>query len=184
MTEGPDRPVPVPPLIRHATPDDLDGIVEVYLGSARHHAALDPAAYRVPDVEAVRSRFAHELAHLSGSELQLVAVLEGRVVGHADASPSLGGRPSMRIPSRTAQVGIAVIEEWRGHGLGTALLEVIEDWARETGLDALELDVATGNDGARRLYERMGYRPASEHLVKRLGPPADIEETPPPPSSG
>jgi GNAT superfamily N-acetyltransferase len=184
VTEGAARPAPAPPLIRHATPDDLDGIVEVYLASARHHAALDPVAYRVPEVEAVRSRFAHELAHLDRSEIQLVAVLEGRVVGHADASPAIGGRPSMRVPSRTAQVGIAVIDEWRGLGLGTALMEAIEDWARATGLDALELDVATANEGARRLYERIGYRPASEHLVKRLATPADANEAPAPPQHG
>ena len=169
MTDRGARPdVTAPPLIRHATGADLDGIVEVYLASARHHARLDPAAYRVPDPDAVRARFARELAADEDEDLHLVAIVDGRVVGHADAGRAPGPRPSMRIPTRTAHVGIAVLDEWQGLGLGTALLEAIEDWGRESGLDALVLYVAAGNDGARRLYERLGYRSVSEHMAKPL----------------
>jgi GNAT superfamily N-acetyltransferase len=157
------------PLIRHATPDDVDGIVEVYLASARHHAALAPDAYRVPAADAARERFSREMAAADDEDLHLVAVVDGRIVGHADATlRGLAAPGSMRIPERTAQVGIAVLDEWRGRGLGTMLMDTIEDWAREAQLDALVLDVATGNDGARRLYERLGYRPVSEHLARPL----------------
>ncbi len=158
-----------PPLVRHATPDDVEGMVEVYLSSARHHAALAPDAYHVPAADAVRERFGHAMAEADEEDLHLVAVVDGRVVGHADAwLGATAGRSSMRIPKRTAQIGIAILDEWRGRGLGTLLMDTIEDWAREQGLDGLVLDVAAENDGARRLYAKLAYQPVSETMTKPL----------------
>jgi ribosomal protein S18 acetylase RimI-like enzyme len=42
-------------------------------------------------------------------------------------------------------------------GLGRALLDALESWARAAGVRRLELTVRVDNDRARRLYERAGY---------------------------
>jgi ribosomal protein S18 acetylase RimI-like enzyme len=54
--------------------------------------------------------------------------------------------------------GIAVASHARGHGVGTALLEEAASIGREEGFERLRLDVIGTNQGARRLYERLGYR--------------------------
>ena len=53
--------------------------------------------------------------------------------------------------------GIAVSAEVRGQGIGTRLLQAIEDHARVNGKSAVRLDVIDTNPGARRLYERFGF---------------------------
>ena len=51
---------------------------------------------------------------------------------------------------------IAVDKELRGEGVGSTLIDSIEDRARATGSTRLSLDVSAKNEGARRLYERRG----------------------------
>jgi ribosomal protein S18 acetylase RimI-like enzyme len=63
---------------------------------------------------------------------------------------------------------IYVEEAMRGKGYGGRLLELAEDEARRSGVDRMELNVAGDNDGARRLYERMGYTEMSRQMYKNL----------------
>ncbi len=154
-------------LIRTARPADIPALAEIYLSLARHHAALDPVEYRVPERQAVHARFAAELEAAEEEDLHVVAEVDGVVVGQLDA---IGGRRrspgSMRVPRASASIGIAVLDGWRGRGIGSALMRAAEDWARERGLDVLELEVATPNEGGRRLYERLGYIRTAETMVK------------------
>ena len=52
---------------------------------------------------------------------------------------------------------LGVHVRWRGHGVGSQLLEVAEVKRDETKAHGLALIVEDDNDGARRLYERRGY---------------------------
>lgn len=63
--------------------------------------------------------------------------------------------------------GIAVAPEARGTGIGTALLDAVENEADSHGRRTIRLDVIDTNPRARALYERRGYEPVS---VERLGP--------------
>jgi putative acetyltransferase len=58
----------------------------------------------------------------------------------------------------------------RGQGLGRALLEAIETWARTEGLDGLRRETGVRNNEAVALYERSGY--------KRCGPFGDYQPDP------
>jgi ribosomal protein S18 acetylase RimI-like enzyme len=51
---------------------------------------------------------------------------------------------------------IAVDKEHRGEGVGSTLIDAIEDRARTCGAARLALDVSAGNEGARSLYGRRG----------------------------
>jgi ribosomal protein S18 acetylase RimI-like enzyme len=53
---------------------------------------------------------------------------------------------------------LAAYAEERGCGHGTALLALAEKLAAETGRGGLSIIVSDANTGARRLYERTGYR--------------------------
>jgi GNAT superfamily N-acetyltransferase len=50
-----------------------------------------------------------------------------------------------------------VVPERRGSGLAPAILEVLEDDARDRGWTRLVLETGTGQPDAVRLYEREGY---------------------------
>jgi ribosomal protein S18 acetylase RimI-like enzyme len=52
--------------------------------------------------------------------------------------------------------GFAVDENLRGLGIGSALMDAMEQRARASGSKRLILNVGAKNEGARRLYERRG----------------------------
>ena len=51
----------------------------------------------------------------------------------------------------------------RGHGLARALTLKVEEFARETGYQVLNLDVRETQEAAIQLYERLGYQRWGEH---------------------
>ena len=62
---------------------------------------------------------------------------------------------------------VATLREARGQGFGTRLMRIAEDIARARDRPRLSLIVADDNDGARRLYARLGFRPlAARPMVK------------------
>lgn len=167
--------------IRAATVEDVQALTDVYLSSARHHAALDPGLYHVPDRAAVAS---HLIEALSAEEperaLRLVAEVDGIVAGSADVAIRSPGPESMLRPERAAAVGVAVLDDWRGQGIGSRLMEAAEGWAREHGASLVLLDASVANLEARRFYEeRHGYRLRGVLLSKEIGASApDIEDPP------
>lgn len=72
---------------------------------------------------------------------------------------------------------IAVDRELRGEGIGSALMDAIEEQARASGSTRLYLDAAARNEGARRLYERRGMTVESEWPTLPLIPPFIVQMT-------
>jgi GNAT superfamily N-acetyltransferase len=66
-------------------------------------------------------------------------------------------------------VAMWVEPEWRGQGVGGALLDAVVEWARAEGVASIALWVADGNDEARRLYERRGFAETGQRDVIRGG---------------
>ncbi len=71
---------------------------------------------------------------------------------------------------------LAAYPEHRGRGFGMRLLALAEDLAREQGLSAMSLIVASGNAGARRLYERIGYAETARRDIVKDGWDCDSAE--------
>jgi len=78
----------------------------------------------------------------------LVAVAGAEIVGsvHLDASRHGFG-----------EIGMAVARDWRGRGVGSALLAAAIEWARERGLHKLSLGVFAHNAAAIALYRKFGF---------------------------
>jgi len=66
-------------------------------------------------------------------------------------------------------------EHARGEGIGSRVLDLMIDHARGTGLRQVELFVLDHNDGARRLYERRGFRAVTGREILVLPLDADAE---------
>jgi ribosomal protein S18 acetylase RimI-like enzyme len=60
---------------------------------------------------------------------------------------------------------LAAYPEHRGKGLGTALLDLARAKALKLGRPSLSIIVSDANRGARRLYERCGYREAGRRAM-------------------
>jgi len=93
--------------------------------------------------------------------VSLVAEVDGQVVGQLSAD-----RGMRRTSSHGAEFGITVAASARGAGVGRALLEALEEWARAHEIDRIALGVFPDNRRARALYESLGY---DEEGVERAG---------------
>jgi RimJ/RimL family protein N-acetyltransferase len=80
------------------------------------------------------------------------------ILAAVDAQEQLVGHLSADArEDRPAEIGMAVVEDWRGRGVGTALMEACVEWAREHGIHKLALQVWPHNDAAIHLYENFGF---------------------------
>jgi ribosomal protein S18 acetylase RimI-like enzyme len=78
----------------------------------------------------------------------IIAVAGTEVVGSVHVDRSRHG---------FGEVGMAVAREWRGRGVGSALLAAAIDRARERGLHKLSLSVFPHNTAAIALYRKFGF---------------------------
>jgi RimJ/RimL family protein N-acetyltransferase len=96
----------------------------------------------------------HHLASIaaSGDEVILVArdgdALVGLITGIRGNHPARRG---------VVEIGIGVLAESRGQGIGFALMMALERWAREAGCHRLSLRVVTRNAVAIKLYCKAGF---------------------------
>jgi len=92
-------------------------------------------------------------AGIGQGHVQLVALAQERLIGWCDILPIPRG--STR---HVGVLGLGVLREFRGQGIGPALLEAAIDRARLSGMTRIQLDVREDNLPAIALYERFGFR--------------------------
>src|SRR5712691_3624393 len=78
----------------------------------------------------------------------LVALAAGEVVGLVFVIESGFG---------FGEIGMMVARDWRGRGVGSALVAAAIGWGRESGLHKLTLSVFPHNEVAIRLYRKFGF---------------------------
>lgn len=100
-----------------------------------------------------------------------VAEEDGRAVGLVAAAGE-----DRRHPGCRQVLSMWVAPTARRHGVGRALLGVVGTWALEGGARALTLGVAEGNEGARRFYERLGFRPTGVREAMHRDPDRYLDE--------
>lgn len=95
----------------------------------------------------------------------LLAIQSDRVVGVAICFPgfsTFAARPLLNLHD------LAVHGDCRGQGVGGLLLAAVDDRARELGCCRVTLEVVEDNPGAKRLYERTGFKMTQEFWRKEL----------------
>lgn len=84
--------------------------------------------------------------------LFLVAETNGRLIGFSRCE----GTELKRFRHRV-EFGVGVIKEFWGYGIGKNLLNESILWADENGVKKMTLNVMETNEGAVKLYEKLGF---------------------------
>jgi RimJ/RimL family protein N-acetyltransferase len=84
----------------------------------------------------------------NGTSVMFVVEDEGRVVGGAGLH---------QIAPGLYDLGMMILEQWRGRGIGSALLSQCIDAAKSRQAYKISLQVWPHNDAAIALYERFGF---------------------------
>ena len=139
-------------LVRNAVASDARSLRET---TQLTHAETDyllsyPDEQSSDDEQEARSL---EETERSGNEVELVAIIDGRIVGSAGVSAVR----SRRKVAHRARFGISILQEYWGVGIGRVLMESCIDCARRVGYTQLELEVVAGNERAVSLYRRAGF---------------------------
>lgn len=85
--------------------------------------------------------------------LLVVAEVEGNIVGTSSIHP--GSSPKDR---HVGGLGISIVKEWRGLGIGTAMMTYMINWAKNYGLEKLYLSVFSTNQRAINLYKKFNFQ--------------------------
>jgi ribosomal protein S18 acetylase RimI-like enzyme len=96
---------------------------------------------------------------------EVIGMLHAFVIEPADGPPApddaidpvLRPYAELEVPGSLYVSGLALLPGERGRGLGTRLLRIARERARELGCPELSLICFAGNAGARQLYEREGF---------------------------
>lgn len=146
--------------VREAIPSDGAEILKTLkiIGSETSFLVMDEKGLLLSTDE-----MAHNLAELydSSNNVLLVALVDERIVGTASVKASDSGRME-----HIGEIGISILKDYWGLGLGHLMLEELIQWAQESGvIRRLELTVQERNQRAVKLYEKMGF--ATETIMER-----------------
>ena len=93
----------------------------------------------------------------SPDALGITCYVEDKVAGSCEISFRGGIKTSHR-----ATLAIAILRDYWNLGIGSAMFEELIAAAVRRGAEILELEFIEGNNRARRLYEKFGFRVVSE----------------------
>ena len=144
------------PHIRHATPDDLDGLAPLFDAYRRF--------YEQPGDVALASEYLHERMERRESAI-LVAEADGQLLGFCQLYPTWCSVAAARI---FVLYDLFVDADVRRSGVGRALMLAAQDFGRQAGAVRLDLSTARTNARAQALYESLGWRRDDVYLVYNL----------------
>ncbi len=110
-----------------------------------------------PPLEKVAS-FQRELISKNGPVYY--ALSGDKVVGWCDVFPEENPRQNHR-----GGLGMGILPEFRGQGIGSQLLQKVIEHAKNFGLEKIELNVYSSNVSAIGLYKKFGFD--QEGLIKK-----------------
>ncbi|GAA0927201.1 GNAT family N-acetyltransferase [Pseudonocardia zijingensis] len=155
---------------------DVDALAPLWTAMVEHHRTV--VAGRVPVRPADKSWELRRREYVTwlqdGTGLLFLARREGagEVVGYAVCRLLASGPTFDLGPERGDVESLAVSPDVRGAGVGTALLDAVKAELTARGCRHWSISVAADNEGAVRLYERVGFRPLVHMMEASLAPGA------------
>ncbi|HZV48887.1 MAG TPA: GNAT family N-acetyltransferase [Candidatus Dormibacteraeota bacterium] len=161
--------------VRPARPGDGAGLARAWLEAGRYYASLNPDLFQVPEEEGLSEHFERALATSRPDLHHVVAEVGDRIVGSAVGrlEPALSSaryQLQRHLGHRRLVVDAVVVEErFRGRGVGTRLMNALEEWGRRRGATLALLDTYPESALSLPFFEeRAGYHRRSVRLFKGL----------------
>src|SRR3989442_15587720 len=85
----------------------------------------------------------------------MVAEIAGKIIANGEVAQ---GR--YKDTRRDGQIGLTMIGEHRGQGVGRRMIDLLVRESRGAGLTSLEVEIMADNMIARRAYEKAGFKEA------------------------
>jgi GNAT superfamily N-acetyltransferase len=163
---------PVPDFtIEQHDPAAVDALRPLWLAMKAHHAEITPdwGPVRGDEDSWARRRadYVNWLAEPDAFCLVARDSSDSAVLGYALVTVNEGS-PTWAAVARFAYVeSLSVLPQARGRGVGTALLQRVEEHLATLDVFQLDITAVAANSGARRFYERAGYETAFVTLQRR-----------------
>jgi ribosomal protein S18 acetylase RimI-like enzyme len=143
--------------IRHLQPGELDTLIE---------AQNEIFADYIVRMHSSRQFFTDFMNSVGGDMQNILMALDGdRIVGYINPVAD----------QREGWIGgVGILREYRGHGIGTALMGEAEKLLASKGVREVTLEVIDGNVRAESLYLHLGYSPTRKYLTAE-GVPAKFQ---------
>jgi RimJ/RimL family protein N-acetyltransferase len=149
--------------VRPAEPGDAGSFVQVYRTVAAERRYIRTESVRRPE-RFYRRQFRRSWTF---DQAWLVAEAGEVMVGHLGVA-----REDDPANRHVASLGVAVLQEWRGRGVGSGLMSECLRWAGEFGVEKLALSVYPDNHRALALYGKFGFQVEGRltgHSKKSIG---------------
>lgn len=127
---------------------DADAVLKVL-----NAYSSDPNGLGTPLPEDVKQNLLPRMSALSNCRVFL-AFCDGQPVG---AAICFTGFSTFKAKETVNIHDLAVLPEYRNRGVGSVLLNAVEDFARMLGACKVTLEVRESNQAAERLYRRKGF---------------------------
>ena len=150
-------------------PGDVDAVVDLWVALASDQRTYDSHILPEPNRGVIRDTLAR---HAVTGELR-AARYGDEVVGFVSFELERGAYESDE--TRGIVRNVYVDPEYRGRGIGGALLDAAETALADAGATVIALEAMAGNDRARGFYRRRGYAPHRVQFEKPLDREAAVE---------
>ena len=136
--------------VRRAAPGDAAALVELAraVGSEPEGWLITNGEWRSPSEERRYLRSVRRHSHAAVFVAETADGIVGRISLARETHPA---------SEHVADLGLMVAAPYRRRGVGRALMDAAEAWARQMGVHKLELHVFPYNAAAIALYEGLGY---------------------------
>jgi RimJ/RimL family protein N-acetyltransferase len=138
--------------------EDLDGLlsfinslVKEKRGESRSglYTGFDKTVTREEEAEWL----AQNLVEIEGGEvINTIAEIGGKIIANGEVT-----RGKYKDTRQHGHMGLTIISEYRGQGIGRRIIETLIRESRRAGLKTLEVEFLSENETARRAYANAGF---------------------------
>ena len=133
-------------LIRNAEAKDAEEIILMV------KQVIDETGFFPRTAEEFNVTVEQEIDYIKSTALFLLVEIDGKIVG----SVTLDRSHLIKL-NHIVTLGITILKEYCGLGIGSLLMEKVIEWTKSNGVEKIELEVFENNTSAIMLYKKFGF---------------------------